>query len=429
MPEPERIKFWHWNGLFLSKFDTMKLNLYPLIFTLALASHITLNAQITCVGEEIRFRETFGSGYGSSALPAGRTNYNYNGNSALNDGDYKLYRNTQGKPEWVSSTDHTGDGNGKMMVINASFSAGEFFRDTVSGLSSGRFYTVYLYAMNVNTLGTCGATAILPKVQVIVEYLAGSTWTELTTFSSAFIPQAATAQWVRVSGGFMAPTGVSSVRYRILNNSAGGCGNDLAIDDISFSQCAGLGTVLPITGLTINVEQKNSAAVISFSTEAEENTKTFETEKSYDGKTWNVIHIQPAAGNSSVKRSYTTTDANLSSGTVYYRIKETDFDGGSIWSPVITFKPDDAAQASAAAFPNPFANNISVQFRSSQNEVTVLRLIDQAGRTVQNTAWNLRKGFNMIQLDNVEKLQKGFYIIELRNSTGVKLYSGNVVKK
>jgi hypothetical protein len=216
----------------------MKLNLYPLIFTLILASHITLNAQITCVAEVIKFRETFGSGYGSSSLPAGRTNYSYNGNSVLNDGDYKLYRNTQGRSEWISTTDHTGDVNGKMMVINASFTAGEFFRDTVYGLTSGKFYTVYLYVMNVNTLGTCGATAILPKVQVVVEYLTGSTWTELTTFSSSSIPQVAAAQWVRVGGGFMAPTGVSSVRYRILNNAVGGCGNDLAIDDISFSQCA-----------------------------------------------------------------------------------------------------------------------------------------------------------------------------------------------
>jgi hypothetical protein len=197
----------------------------------------------------------------------------------------------------------------------------------------------------------------------------------------------------------------------------------------SFSQCAALGTVLPIKGLTINVEQKNNAAVISFSTEAEENTKTFETEKSYDGKKWNVINVQAAAGNSSVKRSYSTTDANLSSGTVYYRIKETDFDGGFTWSPVINFRLDDAAQASATAFPNPFTNNISVQFKSSQNEVAVLRLIDQAGRTIQNTAWNLRKGSNIIQLDNVEKLEKGFYIIELRNNTGMKLYSGNIVKR
>jgi hypothetical protein len=407
----------------------MKMNLYSLILILALTSQTSLKAQITCVGETINFRETFGSGNSASALPAGRTNYNYNGTSTLMDGDYRLSRNTHGRPEWINVQDHSGDVNGKMMVINASYTAGEFYKDTVYGLTSGKSYSVYLFIMNVNTQGTCGASAILPKVQVVVEYLSGNIWTQLTTFTSEFIPQNANSQWVRVGGGFMVPTGISSARYRILNNSVGGCGNDLAIDDISFSQCAELGTVLPLKGLTINVEQKNSTAVINFSTESEENTKTFETEKSYDGRSWNVINTQAAAGNSSVKRSYSTIDANLSAGTVYYRIKEIDFDGGFAWSPVISFKLNDAAQATATAFPNPFTSNISIQYKSNQNEVAVLRLVDQAGRTIQNTAWNLRKGSNIIQLDNVEKLGKGFYIIELRNNTGIKLYSGNIVKR
>lgn len=408
--------------------NSMKLNLYPLILTLALISHTTLPAQSTCVGETIKFRETFGAGNSISELSSGSTTYDYNGSSALEDGDYRLSKTTQGKPEWVSSSDHTGDHNGKMMVINASFTAGEFYRGTINGIASGKFYGVYMYVMNVNTLGTCGASAILPKIEFVIEYYRGHKWSEVTSFSSEFIPQTATPTWVKVGGGFIAPNGTSSIRYRIINNSAGGCGNDLAIDDITFSQCASLGTILPVKGLMINVEQKGSTAAINFSTESEENTKTFETEKSFDGRTWNVIAIQPAAGNSSVKRSYSTTDANLSSGTVYYRIKETDFDGQFTWSPVITFKLDETAQATATAFPNPFTNNFSVQYKSSQNEVAVLRLVDQTGRTIQNVTWNLRKGSNIIQLDNVEKLARGFYIIELRNSTGMKLYSGNIVK-
>jgi hypothetical protein len=406
----------------------MKINLYPLIFTLALISQFTMQAQTTCVGEAIKFRETFGTGNASSSLTSFQTSYNYNGSTSLEDGDYKIYKNTEGRPEWVSAGDHTGDSRGKMLVVNASFTAGEFYKDTVYGLTSGTFYSVYLFIMNVNTQGTCGSSAILPKVQFVVEYLSGGTWHQVTSFTSAFIPQTATPTWVKVGGGFLVPAGITSVRYRILNNSIGGCGNDLAIDDITFSQCASLST-LPIKGLTINVEQKNSAAMISFSTESEENTKNFETEKSFDGKNWNVIDIQAAAGNSSVKRSYSTTDANLSSGTIYYRIKETDFDGRFTWSPVITFKLDEPAQTTGSAFPNPFTNNLSLQYKSSQNEVAVLRLVDQAGRTVQNKTWTLRKGTNIIQLDNVEKLATGFYVIELRNTSGEKMYSGNIVKR
>lgn len=406
----------------------MKLKLYTLILILALIGQNKINAQATCVGEVINFRETFGTGNSSSALSSDRTDYNYNGTTALEDGQYRLSKSTQGKPEWVNAPDHTGDVNGKMMVVNASFTAGEFYNATVNGIATGKFYTVYLYVMNVNTLGTCGTSAILPKIQFVIEYKHGNTWSQVTSFTSGFIPQTATPKWVKVGGGFIAPNGTSSIRYRILNNSAGGCGNDLAIDDITFSQCA-LGAILPIKGLNINVEQKNSAAVINFSTETEENTKMFETERSFDGITWNIINTQAAAGNSSVKRSYTTIDANPSAKTVFYRIKETDFDGRFTWSPVITFNLDEATQTTASAYPNPFTANLSLQYKSSQNEVAVVRMVDQTGRTVQNKAWTLRKGTNIIQLDNVEKLANGFYVIELRNASGEKLYSGNIVKR
>lgn len=406
----------------------MKLNLYTLIFILALISQTTLKAQTTCVGEVINFRETFGTGNSSSALSSDRTTYDYNGTSALQDGEYRLSKTTQGKPEWVSAPDHTGDINGKMLVVNASFTAGEFYNSTVNGIATGKFYTVYLYVMNVNTLGTCGTSAMLPKIQFVIEYRHGHQWSQVTSFTSGFIPQTATPTWVKVGGGFIAPAGTSSIRYRILNNSAGGCGNDLAIDDITFSQCA-LGAILPIKGLNINVEQKNSAAVINFSTETEENTKMFETERSFDGITWNIINTQAAAGNSAVKRTYTTIDANPSAKTVYYRIKETDYDGRFTWSPVITFNQDEPAQTAATVFPNPFSDNLSVQYKSSQNEVAVLRLVDQTGHAIQNTTWTLRKGTNIIQLDNVVKLQKGFYVIELRNTSGEKLYSGSIVKR
>jgi hypothetical protein len=36
---------------------------------------------------------------------------------------------------------------------------------------------------------------------------------------------------------FTTPPGVSSIMLRIINNAPGGCGNDLALDDITFRPC------------------------------------------------------------------------------------------------------------------------------------------------------------------------------------------------
>ena len=118
----------------------------------------------TCNGEVVQFRETFGTGTTSAPLAFGRTNYNYNGSTSLSDGDYELSNSSQSKPEWHNGPDHTGDLNGRMMVTNASYTSGEFYRDTVYGLSSTSTYAVYLYAMNVNTVGTCSPNPILPRL-------------------------------------------------------------------------------------------------------------------------------------------------------------------------------------------------------------------------------------------------------------------------
>ncbi|TAH03969.1 MAG: hypothetical protein EAZ16_06625, partial [Sphingobacteriales bacterium] len=120
-------------------------------FTLAFLLTATGFAQVCSGNETIRFKETFGTGNGDASLPAGRTTYNYVSTNYLEDGQYKLNKSTQGRPEWHNTTDHTGDNRGRMMVINASHAAGEFYRDTVSNLSANKMNNVYLYIMNVNT--------------------------------------------------------------------------------------------------------------------------------------------------------------------------------------------------------------------------------------------------------------------------------------
>jgi hypothetical protein len=210
--------------------------LYTSIF-IALLFTVSAKSQ-TCGGEVVKFKETFGTGTAKASLAAGRTNYIYNGTSALADGDYVLSKSSQGKPEWHNSTDHTGDVNGMMMVTNASYTPGEFYRDTVFGVSSVSTYNIYFYAMNVNTVGTCSPNPILPKLQLIVEsYNFDGSFTQIYSMSSDFLPQTTNPTWVKISGQFYLPTACTAVRYRIINNSTGGCGNDLAIDDITFSQC------------------------------------------------------------------------------------------------------------------------------------------------------------------------------------------------
>ncbi len=406
----------------------MKTKLYFTTLVISLLLTIGSNAQTICNGEAIRFQETFGTGNSATSLPEGRTTYTYNGSSDLADGYYRLSKSSRGRSEWHNTTDHTGDANGRMMVINAGYTAGEFYKDTVTNLSPGASYSVSLYIMNVNTLGTCGSSAILPKLQFVVEYLAANnTFQSLTTFTTDFIPQSSDPTWVKVTSGFMMPGGITSVRYRIINNSNGGCGNDLAIDDITFSQCASLSS-LPVKGLKINtVEEAAGGTRILFSTEAEYNTAAMETQKSTDGITWSTIHQQPAAGNSDRYKAYSSTDAASASYTVYYRIRQTDIDGSSTYSAVVSFKAGEKSGSSMNAYPNPFSAKLSVNINVVENEAYLITLYSASGAQLRQIRMAARKGSNIAEFDG-QQLQKGMYLITAVNSDGSIKFNQKIIK-
>lgn len=406
----------------------MKTKFYFSLLVTFFTGFSIVHAQTICSGESVRFRETFGTGTSVAALPAGRTTYSYNSSSALADGDYKLATTTQGRPEWHNATDHTGDVHGRVMVINASYTAGEFYKDTVQNLVPGSYYSVSVQIMNVNKLGTCGTGAILPKLQFVVEFLAANnTFQSLTTFSSNFIPQSAEPTWVKLSSGFMMPAGITSVRYRILNNSQGGCGNDLAIDDITFSQCASLSS-LPVKGLKINtVEQAANGVKILFSTESEFNTAWMETQKSVDGVKWQTVHMQPAAGNSDAHQAYTALDASPADQSVYYRIRQSDLDSSYTFSTIVRFAPGASASSAVSVYPNPFSSALSVNINCQRAEDYTVTVYSVAGMQVQKIIVNAKKGINMVAL-NMPAVAKGTYVVSVVNTDGSIRFTQKAVK-
>lgn len=398
-------------------------NLYPFF---ALLFTINANAQ-TCGGEVVKFQETFGAGGPKVQLPGGRTNYNYNGSGSLNDGDYVLSKSSQAKPEWHNSTDHTGDNNGRMMVTNASYEPGEFYRDTVYGVSSVSTYNIYFYAMNVNTVGTCSPNPILPRLQLIVEsYNYDGTFTEIYSLVSNALPQTTNPTWVKISGQFYLPIACTAVRYRIINNSTGGCGNDLAIDDITFSQCNP--TLLPVRGLTLKAENNNSTNLLSWSTLSESNTNKFSIEKSNDNKSWSNIGSVRASGNSNNKKEYSFEDRNPGPNN-FYRIVSVDNDGKSTYSNIVLVKSSSTQKAQLTVYPNPFTSMLKIDLESDRAQPVSVRIFNMDGKVIRSTPWSMRSGINSISLTGLDNYAPGMYFINIVDANGNVVSKGKALKK
>jgi hypothetical protein len=370
-----------------------------------------LKAQ-TCNSEVIQFRETFGTGTGNAALPAGRTNYSYNGSTALADGDYKLNMSSQGKPEWHNGADHTGDVNGRMMVTNASFTPGEFYRDTVYGLSSTSNYAVYLYAMNVNTVGTCSPNPILPRLQLVIEsYNSDGTFTELNSIISQDLPQTASPTWVMITGIVYLPINVTAVRYRIINNATGGCGNDIAIDDITFSQCAP--QILPLSGLNLKAYRESSGVSLNWSAHNEVDNERFNVEKSADGRNWTLMTSVLSKGNNTAIQNYEVKDAATVNGPVYYRVAAKSRSGSLVYSNVIFISPS-TNNLKLTAYPNPFADNIDIQLSLTENKPgSFIRFFDMRGKLMKTVSCNLHAGTNVLHTDGLGSFGAGLYFVDI----------------
>jgi uncharacterized repeat protein (TIGR01451 family) len=192
------------------------------------------------------FTEDFGSGLASYApeLTTGRTNLTYQQGQNIEDGEYTVAKNAQlGYDNWQNITDPSGDPNGYFMIINADLEPHEFFRIRITlseEFCANTRYNVNFKVINVNSqvnYDHCTNNEgglILPEIGYFVQNNSGEV---LGAGTSGEIPYNALAEWIDKQFVFISGMDDQWVELVFFNKAPGGCGNDLAIDDIVISAC------------------------------------------------------------------------------------------------------------------------------------------------------------------------------------------------
>jgi gliding motility-associated-like protein len=155
--------------------------------------------------------------------------YTYTSNVCPNDGFYTV-TNTIGNcfnNVWVLTNDHTGDGSG-FMLVNASYTPGDFFLTSITNLCPGTTYEFAAWITNV----MAPPTGIRPNITFKIETLSGAVLQQFSTGDIDII-----GQWQKYGLFFTTPSDNPVIVLRMTNNAPGGYGNDLAIDDITFRPC------------------------------------------------------------------------------------------------------------------------------------------------------------------------------------------------
>jgi hypothetical protein len=406
------------------------------VCAILLLNSSTINAQVSCNNATVLWSEDFGAGTTITSSPDVLTTGLFYQQSAslASEGSYRVADNTQQKPEWHASADHTGNTNGKMLVVNGQ--AEKFYQHTITsrGFVPGN-YGVSIYVMNIDTSGICAPNPLLPIMTFTVEYLSeNNAWVELSgsPFTADPVTQTVTPTWVNLGSTFTLgdlngffPT---QMRITIGDGTIGGCGNDFAMDDVEFSLCPE-GGVAPVTLTSFSAHLKGNGVNIDWTTSQELNNKYFQVERSADGNSnWSVIATVNGSGNSQVAIKYNTFDASPLAGVNYYRLKQVDYDGKSGYSKTVAIKLQ-LQKPSISVIANPFYNTLSVNFVSGTSEMVTARLIDVTGKQIAVQNWSINSGTSKKDFNNLGGLHHGMYILSIVNHSGEILFNGKVIKQ
>jgi len=291
-----------------------------IIFCVYFSSEVTFAQLSFCQGNsgDPIFVEDFGIGLTDSSLPLGTTTYTYANGSDPNDGLYTVSSSTN-YFDWFDITDHTlNDIDGRMLVVNSDFTPGEFYRTTINGLCENTSYEFSSWIVNLTPLnGGCGAGVI--PVNVSFEIWDTSDMNLLASGNTGNIGSSNAPNWQQYALVFQTIPSQTSVILKMINNGSGGCGNDLAIDDIVFKSC---GDFISITDPSSNTsvsfcstETPYATTLTAIPDNSVFSDHFYQWQESSDDTNWTDI---PGATNENLTIAGITT-------TMYYKAKVAEY--------------------------------------------------------------------------------------------------------
>ncbi|MBS1582922.1 MAG: T9SS type A sorting domain-containing protein [Bacteroidetes bacterium] len=190
-------------------------------------------------------------------------------------------------------------------------------------------------------------------------------------------------------------------RYRFADVTALADGHRFTLGSTDIAN-----TPLPIDLLSFSVApQGPTAARVQWSTASERDNEGFTIERSADAGDWKALAFLPGAGVSATVIDYTWTDADPLPGTSYYRLKQTDHDGRSSLSEVVSL--DMPVNASPLVTPNPAKDRFLVMIDAPRERS--LRLVSASGRVVDVPASPVG---TRLEVD-ASRLTPGAYVLQV----------------
>jgi Secretion system C-terminal sorting domain len=180
--------------------------------------------------------------------------------------------------------------------------------------------------------------------------------------------------------------------------------------------CSSLTIPLPVELKGFFAKLRHDIIELSWATATESNNAGFEVQRSLDGKDFSKIGWIDGHGDSFTEHKYSLLDENIKPNTdYYYRLRQTDFDGQSEYSPVLVITSLGEGTIISDAYPNPSKDGeINFPFVSANEAEWTATVFNAQGVQLRQQRQMVTKGEFTMAL-SLGDLPKGNYFVKLEN--------------
>lgn len=211
---------------------------------------------------------------------------------------------------------------------------------------------------------------------------------------------------------------VNTIYYRTgaLNTTTGSATRQTSLFFKSFN-LTNKNIALPIKLISFDAILKYGKVNLYWATASEVNNDYFSIERSTDGRNFKTILTKRGAGNSTTRIEYEDSDPAPPDGYVYYRLKQTDFDGKYTYSNIETIKNSGDNETGNSSLelktisPNPFKSSFRADYFTNEKGKAEITLLSAKGEVVFNQTTETDAGFNTFFYDDEKALPSGYYFL------------------
>jgi hypothetical protein len=167
---------------------------------------------------------------------------------------------------------------------------------------------------------------------------------------------------------------------------------------------------LPVKLASFNAAKEGNTALLSWTTTEETNSKSFEVQRSTNGKKWETITNVLAKGESKVLVDYAAIDKEPLNGTNLYRLHMIDQDGKTAFSSIQSLNFD--VKPNVSVYPNPVSDQLNI-LSSDWNKVVRVQILNASGLEVYKSS------IEPVKTINVKHLAAGMYIVKVTEKNDV----------